>query len=144
MKPILNVPFWSAVCSACLIAAAASQNTAWASGCNYATIKGSYGFVFSGFDEGNGISPFTGVGPVTFDGKGNFSGSLLLGWPDTGSNGRVSGTYTVNADCTDSLNGTNGTNNFAFVIVSGGAEILMVNLTPGQSFTLDAKRIEAP
>jgi hypothetical protein len=117
---------------------------AWASGCNQATIKGSYGFLFSGFEDNNGISPFTGVGPVTFDGKGNFSGSLFLGPPDTSSSGPISGTYTVNADCTGSLNGTNGTNNFAFVIVSGGAEILMVNLTSGQWFTVDAKKIEGP
>ena len=141
MKPILNVPFWSAVCAACLIAAAASQDTAWADGCNQATIKGSYGFVFSGFNTGNGVFPTTGVGRATFDGRGNWSGSFFAGSTDPASIVPIGGTYTVNADCTGLLHGTNGTNDLAFVIVSGGAEIFMVNLSPGQVFAVDVKRM---
>jgi hypothetical protein len=63
----------------------------------------------------------------------SFNGDSFTGIPATG-------TYTVNPDCTGLINGTNNTNNFAFVVVSGGAEILFANLTPGQTFTVDAKK----
>jgi hypothetical protein len=144
MKPILKTPFGSAVCAAYLIAAAVSQDTAWASGCNYTTIQGSYGYAFSGLTgHAQPVSPLNGVGPISFDGKGNFSGSLFLGGSKTGSliSNPISGTYTVNADCTDSLNGTNGTDNFALVIVGGGAEIFMVDLNPTQAVTIDVKKM---
>jgi hypothetical protein len=106
--------------------------------------------VFSGFTNkapnGPPNFPFAGLGPITFDGKGNISGSLIIGPTSTGTavwpvSPGVLGTYTVNADCTGLFNGLNGVDNFAFVIVSGGAEIFMVNLSPGQVFAVDVKRM---
>jgi hypothetical protein len=75
--------------------------------------------------------PFVQVGPVTFDGNGNFSGSH-----DTSLGGQLiphvdSGTYTVNSDC------TTGTVSFAngftmsIVITSGGQEIKYASATTG-------------
>jgi hypothetical protein len=117
---------------------------AWASGCSAATIKGNYGFVFSGFgNKGNGppIFPFNGAGLITFDGMRSFSGSYAYSFNgDSFTASPATGAYTVNPDCTGLINGTNGTNNFAFVIVSGGAEILFANLAAGQTFTVDAKK----
>jgi hypothetical protein len=117
---------------------------AWASGCSAATIKGSYGFVFSGYGNkviGPPTFPFGGAGLITFDGMRSFSGSYANSFNGDSFTGiPATGTYTVNPDCTGLINGTNGTNNFAFVVVSGGAEILFANLTPGQTFTVDAKK----
>jgi hypothetical protein len=49
----------------------------------------------------------------------------------------------VNFDCTGSLTGNPGTDNLAIVIVGGGAELFMVDLSGGQAFTVDANKIEA-
>jgi len=47
----------------------------------------------------------------------------------------------VKSDCTGSLKGTVGSkDSFSFVIVGGGAKILAVDLTPGQTVTVDLKQ----
>jgi len=49
----------------------------------------------------------------------------------------VTGTYTVNPDCTGSATSTNGNADFSFVIVRGGAEFMGVATNPGDTWTID-------
>jgi len=48
----------------------------------------------------------------------------------------------VNSDCTGVLTATPGSggDNFAFVIVGGGAEVMATDLTSGQTLSLDLKK----
>ncbi len=116
-------------------------------GCTVATLTGNYGFTFSGFSnhspkgQGSTLFPFTGEGLGTFDGAGDFSATFANSFNGTSSTGNsYTATYTVNSDCTGSFTSTNGGDNFAFVIVSGGAEILATDLSLGQTLSLDLKK----
>ena len=94
---------------AMLVAAVGSSvlsGTAWADGCSNATLQGQYAF---------GVTVYTPPGVVTgikiFDGKGNFTqrdyqGDGLRAMPpqtDFSPEGRETGTYTVNSNCTGSM-----------------------------------------
>jgi hypothetical protein len=130
-----------------LIVATISRDAAWASGCNAATLTGKYGMTFFGFGtpppnntHGSVTAPIAGVGLGTFDGAGIFSAPV-----DFSQNGDLvtstyTATYTVNSDCTGLLTGTTGNPSFAFVIVSGGGEILATCQPPGCAYNLDLKK----
>jgi len=116
------------------------------SGCSNATLTGNYGFSFGGFQIQHGTQrsvPFYGAGLATFDGAGNASATFNFG-----SNGKITtnqpytATYTVNSDCTGSVTATPGSggDNFTFVIVGGGAEVLAVDISAGETLTADFKR----
>jgi hypothetical protein len=118
-----------------------------ASGCSVATVTGNYGFTFSGFGthspraRGGAAFPFDGEGLGTFDGAGNFSATFAFSFNGASSTGNpYTATYTVNSDCTGLLTSTNGGDNFAFVIVSAGTEILATDLTLGNTLSLDLKK----
>ncbi len=82
--------------------------------CNLRTLEGTYGnsFQFLNLPPGTtvvpqpiGIAthfPGAGIGVTTFDGQGNFSGSITTSLGGLILQGTVSGTYTVNPDCTGS------------------------------------------
>jgi hypothetical protein len=136
---------------ACLIAIplttiTTSRDAAWASGCT-ATPTGKYGFNFFGFGtpppnntHGSVTAPIAGVGLGTFDGAGNFSGPVNFSQNGDLVPSTYTATYTVNSDCTGMLTGTNGNPSFAFVIVTGGAEILGTCQPPGCAYNLDMKK----
>jgi hypothetical protein len=115
-----------------------------AGGCDLKTLQGAYGnsFQFLNTDPANAGAPMgvgthtpgAGVGVLSFDGKGNFSGQSTI---STG--GLIirpvleTGKYTVNADCTGSLDLT-----FAglhaeldIVIVDNGNEVFTLSRGPG-------------
>lgn len=120
------------------------------SGCTDATLNGNYGYLFTGFtghvplinNNGPTSVPFAAVGLATFDGAGNFSGTIT-----SSANGAISSTlpfattYTVNSDCTGTI-GTpgGGTDTFAIVIVGGGAEVLALETGRGGTETVDLKK----
>jgi len=115
--------------------------------CTTATPAGSWGFIIQGFappstetlypelkparPEGFflegivGINPFALVGTITFDGQGHWTATFVYGGRDT-----VSGTYTVNPNCSLSLYGLpfsplegvfiNGLTEFYLVVGQGG------------------------
>jgi hypothetical protein len=118
-------------------------------GCSVGNVAGNYGFTFSGFGthspKGHGASnvPFYGEGLGTSDGAGNFSAVFDYSFNGKSSTGTpYTATYTVNSDCTGLLTATPGSggDDFAFVIVSGGAEILATDLTLGNTLSLDLKK----
>jgi hypothetical protein len=110
------------------------------------TFKGNYGFVFSGFtvpgqNPKTKEVPFAGNGVFTFDGAGNVSGVF-----NASENGQISlnntytAAYAVNPDCTGSVISTNGNANGSFVVVSGGAEVLVLDVDAGNTWTADMKK----
>jgi hypothetical protein len=101
-------------------------------------LRGGYGLIFQGFGTmapvpalTGAFLPAAGVGVVNFDG----SGSLTL--TDTVSTGgkvaliTTTGTYTVDSDCTGSLNAP-GAAAWYFVIVHDGRQILAINTIQGR------------
>jgi len=95
--------------------------------CSNRTLKGSYGELLNGTILGYG--PFTVVGVATFDGNGNWSRvetSNVNGqvFPET-----LTGTYTVNSDCSGTALMTNGESS-AFVIVNEGRKIFAMGTNP--------------
>ena len=115
--------------------------------CSLDTLKGNYAMTFSGFvvvnntSQYNTIQPFYGEGLLTFDGAGNVAGPLnysLNGVPNL--NSPYTGTYTVNPDCTGVVNGTNGGDSVAFVILDDGAEIFATDISAPDTMNVVFKK----
>jgi hypothetical protein len=131
--------------------------------CSNATLKGNYGFTFSGFgystnNTGLGYGAIAGAGLGTFDGKGNVSASFdysVGGFPQGTMPGShpfgtpYTATYVVYPDCSGVLTGEFGADNFTFVIVAGGMEILAVdisgdpNVGGNNTITVDFKKVSS-
>ena len=108
--------------------------------CNLQTIKGSYGGLVTG--SGFGIL-VAGAPVITFDGAGSLTGNDVVSFGGSISPSTLTGTYTVDADCTGTMTNTfdNGfTLTSRIVIVDNGKEILMLVTTPGGVTTGDLKR----
>ena len=138
-----------AVFAALMIMATTSARTVPAvyaqSGCSVGTLNGSYGWTYSGFSakgtHGTTKFPVDAAGVGAFDGAGNFSVTFAVSFDGTPTLGNSAiGTYTVNSDCTGVLTSTNGADNFAFVIVSGGADVLATDISPGTTAKLEFKK----
>jgi|SRR5215813_4258491 len=113
------------------------------SGCSDATIAGTYGFTFAGFNKTTPTRtvPFDGVGVATFDGVGNVSATFTSSLNGEISKGNTySASYSVNSDCTGSFVGREGGDNFDFVVLHNGAEILAVDTSEGETIILNLKK----
>ncbi len=107
--------------------------------CTSAILKDSYGVEGSGFRltaEGSYI-PFGATNWRHFDGNGNYSGTGITNVQGGFAKTNISGTYTVNPDCTVELNDattstTGVVRNFSQfgVIVDSGREILTLQTSP--------------
>ncbi len=117
------------------------------SGCSVATLNGNYGFTYTGFVSHPGtISPtktsIALVGPLTFDGAGDWSTlnyTVALNGKIETSSTSPGATYTVNSDCTGNMTDPGG-DSFNFVIVGGGAELMAIDITPGDTTTVIIKK----
>ena len=112
--------------------------------CSAAMVKGPYGFTFSGFfQDANGNNlPLAGTGTATSDGQGNVSATINGSFNGSFQTIPYTAIYVVNSDCSISVTSTNGNANFSGVVVRGGAEIFEVSTNPGDTWTVDLKRIE--
>ncbi len=102
--------------------------------CTNATLRGPYVAITHGtiFDD-RGLS--AGVGVLTFDGEGKWSGAVTFVDEGRGVHRDTpSGTYTVNPDCTGS------SALFDFVILDGGKEVHMIITRPDRVVTWVLKR----
>lgn len=138
MKAIAASILALVVCLAQVPMALAADN------CTAAMVKGHYGFTFSGFTQdanGNNL-PLAGTGTATTDGLGNVSATINASFNGSFETFLYTGSSVINPDCSGSVTSTNGNANFSTVVVRGGAEILGVATNPGETWTIDLKRID--
>ena len=126
---------------AALVLAVAPLAAAQAKPCSVATLKGT----FSDRDTGyvSGLGPFAGVNLYTFDGHGKITGIGTTSLNGLVVSGTVSGTYTVNPDCTGTFTGQDSqgqTHGAYFVIDDGGNELQILVTDPGTVITCVARR----
>lgn len=94
-------------------------------GCSNASVQGSYGFVQNGTGPNGDLA---GVGRFIADGNGSLSSAGTVANETTGVSrpSPATGTYTVNPDCTGSVDFGGGVT-FDFVVVDGGNEIYTIS-----------------
>jgi hypothetical protein len=105
--------------------------------CTLATVQGSYGLVGSGTYFGE---PATVTGVFTTNGTGNFTYEATQNINGTVNSFSITGTYTVNANCSATVTFING-ETFSAVVVSGGSEIDFQSTTPDLIQTVVAKKV---
>ena len=105
--------------------------------CDERTIAGNYGYKFTGtfFVSPTTSLPLTSVGRMIFDGTGNVSGTDFGSFGGSFGTYTATGTYTVEADCTGTLNVTLNPGGFTIdnkiVVVDNGKEIFLIETNPG-------------
>jgi hypothetical protein len=100
--------------------------------CSNANVTGKYGFVISGFAKN--AQPISAEGLIKADGKGTFKGMESGSFGGTiFTNVPVSGTYSINPDCTGSAitKVQKAVNHFNLVVVSGGKTLQVVGADAG-------------
>lgn len=114
-----------------LVAVFALSLAAWGS-CSNANIKGNYGYAGTNTDTSGNLA--ASLGHITANGKGTFTGTQTQSVAGTVSTTTVTGTYTVNADCTGSgtitRKGKNASN-YDLTVLSGGKRIQTVDTDSG-------------
>ncbi len=108
--------------------------------CSNATMKGTY--VLSQTGTIVSVGPSAVVGKVTYDGQGN--GAATLTQSVNGVISRqvtITGTYTVNPDCTGSKTFAGGAVNFDFMITPDGRTITFIETDPGTVGSGQANRM---
>ncbi len=118
-----------------------------ASSCTNANVIGSYGYTDSGWVfTSSGEFPFADSGTLTFDGKGNLTGSStysLAGQPQART---LTGTYSVNPDCTGISTMTDNLQNSMdvnLVLVNNGQSIQLAQTDNGTSVAGTATLVPA-
>jgi hypothetical protein len=112
--------------------------------CTAASLKGNYGFTASGFfPNGAGDAPIVASGVATLDGEGTATATITASFDGSVQTFPYTGTYSVNPDCTGSITATPGSGlaSFSIVVVRGGAEILGVDIDPGNTWMIDFKKV---
>jgi hypothetical protein len=107
-------------------------------GCSNANLHGSFGYTATGTLLGAPppfAGPFGEVGRQTFDGKGNTEATATLSANGNIQKVTITGTYTVNPDCTGSMtlnvSPLGVTAHADFVIVDDGAEFRAISTDQG-------------
>jgi hypothetical protein len=124
---------------ACALAAGSTANAAEKK-CSNATLWGT----FADQDTGTivGVGPFAGVNLDGFDGKGKLAISGYSSLNGTVSQGTLTGTYTVNPDCTGTykVEGGGFTTNAFFVIDDDGNELRIIITDSGNVINCVARK----
>ena len=102
-------------------------------GCSVATLNGAYGEVLKG--EVFGVGPIVAVGVSTFDGKGHFVADQTINLNGNVFPGPLTGTYTVNRDCTGIADAV-GTGLHSFVIIDGGKQMDLMDNNSDEVLTI--------
>ena len=119
--------------------AAVRAQPAPAGACSDATLNGTYASLASGWTllaaDGSALpvpSPRSAVALFTYDGAGGLTGSISSNAGGTVGHSTVTGTYTVNADCSGTLTQTNASGASTkqqLVITGGGSEFYELDAT---------------
>lgn len=106
-------------------------------GCSNATLKGTFAYTSTGFitSPANIAGPVAEVGTQTFDGKGGTAASATLSSNGTIYPLTITGTYTVNPDCTGTftlqVSPFGVTVNVFFAIDNSATEFQAIETNPG-------------
>lgn len=116
------------------------------SGCGVASLKGSYSLAANGFfyyqDGSQGVYGSAGV--AALDGNGAITGTDTVNLDGNPTRNRqFTGTYTINSNCTGTMNLVDSQNkpilNMDLVIADGGKEVDLVDYDSGAIITGAAK-----
>jgi len=113
--------------------------------CSAKTLDGSYGYVVTGTNVGGALvpGPVAAVGIATADGAGNLTASDTVSVNGTVIRRAISGTYSVNADCTGQLvfaDNFGQTTHLDFVVTQNRQEFSFIQTDPGAVTTGSAKK----
>jgi hypothetical protein len=113
--------------------------------CSAKTLDGNYGYVVNGTNVGGALvpGPIAAVGFATADGSGNLTATDTVSVNGTVLRRAISGTYTVNANCTGQLTFTDSfgqTTHLDFVVTQKGQEFNFIQTDPGAVTTGAAKK----
>jgi hypothetical protein len=132
------------LCGAFLLAALMGT-PANARSCSLSGVAGTYGYTTSGSIPTLGA--IAGVGHITLDSAGNLTGAQTVSFNGTIVPETLSGTYTVNADCTGTatINVYHGgvlarTTNLNVVYVNEQRELRAIFLTAGTALTVNGRK----
>ncbi|HUE04008.1 MAG TPA: hypothetical protein VMR62_30935 [Bryobacteraceae bacterium] len=121
--------------------AAKAQVTPAGSGCTIKSIAGPYGFLLSGWTNATGPTlPVATLGRLAFNGKGDISGTITYVLNGSAAAPEaITGTYTVNPDCTGlaTITPTNATSadHLSLVSMNQGALIDLIQTDMGTTVT---------
>ena len=93
-----------------------------------ATLLGTY--MVNGTGTVVGVGPVSSVGTVTYDGKGNSVNTFTVSVNGTISRGVVTGPYTVNRNCTGTLDQSDGTH-YDQVVAPDGSTVFWIETDTG-------------
>ncbi|MBV9768870.1 MAG: hypothetical protein JOZ32_04805 [Bryobacterales bacterium] len=115
-------------------------------GCSNATLRGTYAYTSTGTitSPPDLAGPVAEVGTQTFDGKGSTTATATLN--DTPQPLMITGTYTVNSDCTGTftlqvVSPFQATIDVFFVLDNGGDEFQAIETNPGFVITRIGRRL---
>jgi hypothetical protein len=113
--------------------------------CSAKSLDGSYGYVVNGTNVGGALvpGPVAAVGFATADGAGNLTATDTVSANGTLIRRAISGTYTVNANCTGQLTFTDNfaqTTHLDFVVTQNRQEFNFIQTDPGAVTTGTAKK----
>jgi hypothetical protein len=109
--------------------------------CTAEAIAGSYGYTVTGTNVG--LGPGAAVGLVALNGSGGLTASDTLSFNGTIIRRTITGSYSVNANCTGAATFTDNnaqTTHLDFVVVADRQEVHFVETDPGTVFTGLARR----
>jgi hypothetical protein len=116
--------------------------------CSNRTLAGNWGYTITGTTFNNGpvlSGPFAAVGRQILDLKGNITGTQTANLNGNVFRQVLTGTYTVNSDCTGSstvfLVPPGVTSHVDFVVVNGGTEMRIIGTDPGEVTTGNFKKL---
>jgi hypothetical protein len=107
-------------------------------GCSVATLNGAYGEVLTG--EVLGVGPIVAVGVSRFDGRGHFVAEQTVNVNGNVSQAPLSGTYTVNRNCTGIADPV-GAGPHSFVIIAGGKEMDLMDNNSAEVLTIHFTKV---
>jgi|HubBroStandDraft_1064217.scaffolds.fasta_scaffold117180_2 hypothetical protein len=128
----------------CISPTAKAQNK----GCSNATLQGTFAYTSTGTitSPPDLAGPVAEVGAQTFDGKGGTAATATLSSDGTILQLAITGTYTVNPDCTGTftlqvVSPFQATIDVFFVIDNGGDEFQAMETNPGFVITRIGRRL---
>jgi hypothetical protein len=107
-------------------------------GCSVASLSGAYGLVLKG--EVLGLGPIVAVGASTFDGKGHFVADQTTNVNGNVFQEQLTGTYTVNRNCTG-IADVVGAGPHSFVLIDSGKEMDLMDNNSAEVLTIHFTKV---